>query len=137
MLSHNIIYTSEYALVLSPERLKPNEYGLVHDTVMSYEEILEKHGEDVTSSIINSGVKIIAHRPLKRNVKFLNSIQVLPPVGKKRPIIFQSEVFTLFTRDETTKIITKLVPASKFISGRSQWIGKYSTEQVKEKEFYV
>ena len=126
MLSYNIVYTPEYALVVSHENIKKGQYGYIVSDVMSYDEIVQTYGIEVASSIVNSGNRIIAHRPLKQNIIFLNNVQVLPPFGRKRPVSILCDTFKTYYQDHNGKVHTDLVPATKFIKGRFQWLGEYS-----------
>jgi hypothetical protein len=126
MLVYNIVYTPEYAIVVSHENIKKGQYGYIVSDVMSYEEIVETYGIDVASSIVNSGNRIIAHRPLKQNIIFLDNTEVLPPFGRKRPTSITCELFKSYYKDYEGKVHSDLVPATKFIKGRFQWLGEYS-----------
>lgn len=126
MLVYNIVYTPEYAIVVSHENIKKGQYGYIVSDVMSYEEIMKTYGIDVGSSIVNSGNRVIAHRPLKKDIMFLHNVEVLPPFGRKRPTSITCDTFNTYYKDYEGKVRSGLVPATKFIKGGFQWLGEYN-----------
>ena len=123
-MKHEIIYTDDYALIVSDEEIKegdfnvPSDFDRTSDISITSDEDLE-----VVNDRFHGYKKVIAHRPLK-DAPILKGIPLLPEFSQpKRPKYFEMEVYfydnPVYNTYPKTKLISKC---------QTEVVGEYSYE---------
>jgi hypothetical protein len=114
-MKHKIIYTNDYALIVSDEQAKENDWGYIPFQGGEVKLVHKFFASDWR--------KIIAYKPLN-DIPILKGIPLLPEFSQpKRPKYFEMEVYFYDNPVYNTYPKTKLISKCK-----TELVGEYSYE---------